>query len=146
MKSFELIKLLGTQFEAELAAHEVCTLLSLKELLPSVSAVCWLPRSGRGLSSKVFDKETLGVGLLSVAWRRSMVRDTVAMSTFSSRLISEPVSATEVLRENSFSFQPFVLFVIVSLYLDDFFFQNKKTTKNWFNLQEPKYSSIQLLL
>jgi len=45
------------------------------------------------------------------------MRETEAIPAVTSLLTSEPISATEVLRENSLSFHPLVLFVIESLYL-----------------------------
>lgn len=108
---------MSTQSEAEVAAHEGCTLLSFK-VVPLVPPVCWLPCSGIGLPSEVFDTEILGDGTLSLVSRFPIIRDTVPTSTLTSLLTSEPpVSVAELLRENSFSFQPFVLFVMDSLYL-----------------------------
>lgn len=84
----------NTQLEIELAAEEA------------------------GTSSRVSVVLLLGPArLLSLLSSRSIMRDTVAIPAFTSLLTSEPISAIEELRENSFSFNSFVLFAIDSLYL-----------------------------
>lgn len=107
------------QSEAEVAAHEALTVLSFNEVLPLVSPVCRLLCSGTDLPSKVVDTEILGDEMFALFSRCSIIRDTVPTSTLPSSLTSELESVAELLRENNFSFQPFVLFVIDSLYLDE---------------------------
>jgi hypothetical protein len=104
--------------ELEPAAHEACLFASLKQLSPLVSGVCWFSNSATEVFSKQFDTEAAPVLLLSLVSRRSIMRDTVAIPTFTSLLTSEPRSAIEVLRENNLSLHPFVPFEMDSLYLE----------------------------
>lgn len=68
-------------------------------------------------TSALGEAEELDVLLLSLVSKRSIIRDTVAIPALTSLLTSEPISATELFRENSRSLHPRVLLTMDSLYL-----------------------------
>lgn len=106
-----------TQLQLELVAKEAELFPFEGVSLGAVSLLPWLPSPEECTSLFVGGiPPALSSSLVS---RRSIIRDTMAIPAFTSLLTSEPISAIEELRENSFSVHPLVLFEIESLYFID---------------------------
>lgn len=88
--------------------------LSVTEFPPCLSALFWLLPSVAEPSAKLFSMETWPAPPMALVSNRSRMLEIPALSSLRT---SEPISDTEVVRENSLSFHPFVLFDSDSLYL-----------------------------